>query len=186
MDNLGEVQTLDDIKPSPKPKHEVALGMLLMEEADIGRLERKRGGSMRLEDEFQVLGEAIDGISKESPDESVRLEPTQGIDDLRRLAAGKPLERYQLHEFDRFLKAVELHTGLTLKIGKRARARLEECLRAEVLAILGVRPLSGEDSLRNVEPPFIRLLRESLRLLYLDPASTADVTEDEVIDFEMR
>lgn len=186
MDNLADATIPDDIRFSPKPKHEVAKGMLLMQDADIKRLGRHREGPSRQEDRFEVLGEGIDGVALAGDGDSIRLEPTQGLDDLRSLVAPKPLERYQLHEFERFLKALELHTGLTLKVGPRARAKLEECLRAEVLAILGVRPLSGEESLRNVEPPFIRLLRESLRLLYLDPDGMPEVSKEEVIDFEMR
>lgn len=178
------VPSPSDVRFSPVPKHEVALGMLHMTKAELGQTGDDLDLTQHGRAAFMVSGEVIAGPPDRSADnKSATVRATEGVNEIAKRFKGQRLEVQSLHQFDQFLTALQANTGLALHLPDGVRSTLEEALREEAEAWIGVTPLKGSESLRRPEPPFIRLLRETMRRLYLEPGP--GVSKDEVITFEM-
>ncbi|MCC5995859.1 MAG: hypothetical protein JJU18_05760 [Oceanicaulis sp.] len=184
-DDLKASLSPEDIKFSPVPKHEVALGMLHMMEDELVNLGQALDSKRGRRADFMVSGEVITGPPDAASDnQSIVVNAMDSVFDLTTRLKDKHLEVQSLQQFDRFLTALRVNTGLQLHLNQNVRKTLQEALRLEAEAWTGATSLKGSDSLRRPEPPFIRLLRETLSRLYSEPGQ--GVSENSVIGFDME
>ena len=130
---------------SEKPKHEVSEGMLYW--SDVINSDPKES--------FSVLGEAVEGTTADG--QKKQLEATSPETDLTGITRIAPT---LIEEFDKFLKALDHHAGVRVKLGQRLLNDLETRVGEALRAKLNPGPHDDPD------PPFIVMLRETIEQLY--------------------